>query len=178
MDIVKTDVHVQAVAKNTLHWEARWWYYGHNGHVRTNRGSYLICDNGHLRWPTTICPFTRVSSGSAEGYFSSNLEGVRKDVECTFRILKKRWRILNNGFFHRRIDVCSNIFITCCWINNFLYGGLTAEEREHEEMEEDGEEESEQQSDEECKLLQAFLQRRQLLVKHLHLFRQKGPIRK
>ena len=45
-------------------------------------------------------------------------------------------------------------------------------------MEEDGEEESEQQSDEDCKLLQAFLQRRQLLVKHLHLFRQKGPIRK
>ena len=197
MDIVKTDVHVHAVAKNPLHREARWWYYGHDGHVRTNRGSYLICDNGYLRWPTTICPFTRVGSGSAEGYFSSNLEGVRKDVECTFGILKKRWRILNNGFFHRRIDVCSNIFITCCWINNFLLddvmersnvrvgrgapidedgiwlSGLTAEEREHEEMEEDGE----QQSDDDCELSQHFLQRRQLLVKHLHLFRQKGPIR-
>jgi hypothetical protein len=56
--------------------------------------------------------------------------------------------------------------------------GLRTEEREHEEMEEDGEEESEQQSDEDRELSQAFLQRRQLLVKHLHLFRQKGPIRK
>ena len=44
--------------------------------------------------------------------------------------------------------------------------------------EEDGEEEIEDNSDKDHELLQAFLQRRQLLVKHLHLFRQKGPIRK
>jgi len=88
--------------------------------VRTNRGSYLIFDNGYRCWPMTICPFTRVSCASAEGYFLSYLEGVRKDVECMFGILKKRWRILNYGFFHREMEVCSNIFITCCWLNNFL----------------------------------------------------------
>ncbi len=88
--------------------------------MRTNRGSYLIFDNGYRCWPMTICPFTRVSCASAEGYFSSNLEGVRKDVECTFGILKKRWRVINNGFFHREMEICSNIFITCCWLNNFL----------------------------------------------------------
>jgi hypothetical protein len=26
------------------------------------------------------------------GYFSSNLESVRNDVECLFGILKKRWK--------------------------------------------------------------------------------------
>ena len=147
----------------------------------------------------TICPFTRVYCASAEGYFSSNLEGVRKDVECTFGILKKRWRVLNNGFFHREMEICSKIFITCCWLNNFLLdlmersnvrvgrgapidddgiwlSGTTEKEREQEETDEEDEEESEEESEEDCKLSQAFLQRRGLLVKHLHLFRQKGAI--
>jgi hypothetical protein len=52
---------------------------------------YLICDNGYLRWPTTICPFTRRSNSSPEEYFSTNIESVHKDMECTFRIIKKRW---------------------------------------------------------------------------------------
>jgi hypothetical protein len=74
MDIVKTDVHVHARKKNRLHRETWWSYYSHDGHVRTNRVSYLICDNGYLRWPTTVCPFTWVRCASAEGYFLSNLE--------------------------------------------------------------------------------------------------------
>ena len=31
------------------------------------------------------------------GYFNGNLESVRKDVECTYGILKKRWRCLDYG---------------------------------------------------------------------------------
>ncbi len=55
--------------------------------------------------------------------------------------------------------------------------GMTEEEQEQEEMdEEDKEDDSEEESDEDRKLSQAFLQRRGLLVKHLHLFRQKGEI--
>ena len=45
MDIVKMDIHVHALSKNRLHREARWWYYGHDGHVRSNCGSYLISDD-------------------------------------------------------------------------------------------------------------------------------------
>jgi hypothetical protein len=167
MDIIKTDAHVHAMTKNRLHREARWSNYGHDGYVRTNRGSYLISDNGYLHRPTTICPFTRVNCASAEGYFLLNLEGVCKDVECTFRILKKKWRVLNNGFFHREMEICSKIFITCCWLNNFLLdlmersnvrvgrgapidddgiwlSGTTEKEREQEETDEEDEEESEE----------------------------------
>ena len=55
------------------------------------------------------------------GYFSSNLEGVCKYVECTFEILKKRWHVLNDGFFHQEMEeVCEKICITCCWLNNLL----------------------------------------------------------
>jgi len=48
MDIVKTDSYVKSMTKSRLHRDARWSYYGDQGHVRTNRGSYLICDNGYL----------------------------------------------------------------------------------------------------------------------------------
>jgi hypothetical protein len=54
-----------------------------------------------------------------------------------------------------------------------MLSGMTEEEkREQEEMDEEDKEESEEESDEDRELLQAFLQRRGLLVKHLHLFCQ------
>ena len=45
---------------------------------------------------------------------------MRKDVKCTFGILKKRWRILNNGLEYRDMRVCEKIFVACCWLHNFL----------------------------------------------------------
>ena len=81
---------------------------------------YLICDNGYLRWPTSIFPYTHVDLASTEGYFSSNLESVRKDVKCTFGILKKQWRILHYGLHYRDIKKCEKIFVTCCCLHKFL----------------------------------------------------------
>ena len=82
--------------------------------IRNKRGAYLICDNGYLH-----C-YVGEPSSKVEGYFTSNLESVRKDVECTFGILKKRWKILNGGFIYRDIQVCEKIFITCACLHNFL----------------------------------------------------------
>jgi hypothetical protein len=70
---------------------------------------------GRIRFPPT-----NADSASLEGYFSTNLESVRKDVECTFGILKKRWRVLNDGFYYHDINTCEKIFVTCCCLNNFL----------------------------------------------------------
>ena len=69
---------------------------------------YLICDNGYLGWLQSICPYMAPTVASLEGYFSSNLKSVRKDVECTFGILKRRWKILNNGLLYRDIKICEN----------------------------------------------------------------------
>ena len=57
---------------------------------------------------------------SAEGYFSSNLESMRKDVECTFGILKKRWKILGNGLLYRDIKICEKIFVMAVCLHNML----------------------------------------------------------
>ena len=149
---------------------------------------YLICDNVYLRWPTTICPFTRMDKSTPEGFFSTNIESVRKDVECTFGILKKRWRIFNNGFYYRDIVTCEKIFVTCCCLNNYLLDlmettnvrvgrGWSLESNSiwFSGPNNDTLEETDQESD---RLLSTqFLQQRNLLVKHLYLFRQKGKIK-
>ena len=187
MDIVKTDKSVEAIRKWPLFRDARWAYYDKNGRVRTNKGAYLICDNGYLRWPTTICPFTRVDNASAEGYFTTHIESIRKDVECTFGILKKRWRILNHGFFYRKVATCEKIFVTCCWLNNFL---LDLMERPNVHIGRGGPvgddgvwlsghlfDEPPQDSDNIDRILsEQFTQRRSQLVQHLHMFRKNGAI--
>ncbi len=179
MDIVKTDEYVHEVRSKRLFRDAQWSYYNHNGHVRQANGMYLICDNGYLHWPTTICPFTRRSNSSPEGYFSTNIESVRKDVECTFGIIKKRWRILNNGFYQRNIVKFDKFFVTCCCLNNFM---LDLMERTNVRvgrgapMDDDGIWLSGPRDDEpeetDCVLLTLFDQRRNLLVNHLYLFRK------
>ena len=183
MDIIKTDEYVHEVRSKHLFCNAHWSYYNHNGQVRQANGMYLICDNGYLRWPTTICPFTRTSNSSPEGYFSMNIESVRKDVECTFGIIKKRWRILNNGFYQRDIVKCDKIFVTCCCLNNFM---LDLMERTNvrvgrgDPMGDDGiwlSGPRDVEPEETDRLLSMqFEQRRFLLVNHLYLFRKLGNI--
>ena len=98
--------------------KVEWCYYCPDGNVETSVGAYLVCDNGYLRWPTTICPFLHIQKTTLEGYFSSNLESVRKDVECVFGILKKCWKILDYEFRFRNMEMCANIFVTCCCLHN------------------------------------------------------------
>ena len=82
--------------------------------VRTSKGMYLISNNGYLSWLTII------ESTTLEGFFSTNLESVQKDVECTFGILKKLRKVLNNGVLFHGIAVCEKMFTTCCCLHNFL----------------------------------------------------------
>jgi hypothetical protein len=81
---------------------------------------YLICNNGYLRWPTSIFPYLQADKSAVKGYFSTNLESVQKDVECTFGILKKWWKVLNHGFKFCKMEQWEKIFIACCILHNFL----------------------------------------------------------
>ena len=51
------------------------------------KGAWLIVDNGYLSWPVTVPPIKRTVSRK-EIRFLQWLESIRKDVECTFGILK------------------------------------------------------------------------------------------
>ena len=66
-------------------------------------------------------PFKNQIDGSAESKWSKNLESVRKDVECTFGILKKRFLFLKNPIQHHFPEKIENAFVTCCALHNWLH---------------------------------------------------------
>ena len=48
------------------------------------------------------------------------LESMQKDVECTFGILKGRWRILKSGIRLHGVDVADNIWKTYYALHNMM----------------------------------------------------------
>lgn len=127
--IVRLDATVSLIRRQWYK-DVQWSYFDLEGNVKSSRGIYLICDGGYLRWKTLICPYQNAHCGSRQGYFSSNLETVRKDVECTFGILKKRWRILDFGLHYRNIEKCEKIFIACCILHNMMTDEITSDDRQ------------------------------------------------
>jgi hypothetical protein len=77
---------------------------------------YVIVENVYLQWLCTVPSFT-VTSDVDEICWSKWLESMRKDVECTFGILKGRWRILKSGIQIQGVDAVYNIWLTCCVMN-------------------------------------------------------------
>jgi hypothetical protein len=80
---------------------------------------YNIYIDGYLNWPTTVPPM-KVTVDRAEIRFSAWLESMRKDVECTFGILKGRWRILKTGIKLQGVISADEIWKTCCALHNWL----------------------------------------------------------
>jgi len=75
-----------------------------------------------------VPPFT-ITSDIDEIRWSKWLESMRKDVECTFGILKGRWRILKSGIRLQGVDAVNNIWLICYALHNWLLeiDGLNAE---------------------------------------------------
>ena len=82
-------------------------------------GAYVLVDNGYVNWSTIIPPMKNPTKIS-EAIYSKWLESLRKDVECTFGILKCRWRILKTGIRVHNTLAADNIFLTCCALHNIL----------------------------------------------------------
>ena len=82
-------------------------------------GAWLIVDNGYLEWSVTIPPM-KDTMYYKETRWSEWMESMRKDVECTFGILKGRFRILKAGVRCHGVDVTDKIWKTCCALHNVL----------------------------------------------------------
>ena len=57
------------------------------GENENHSGAWVLVDGGYLNWSTLICPF-KDSISVKEQRWSRWAESMRKDVECTFGILK------------------------------------------------------------------------------------------
>ena len=82
-------------------------------------GIWLILNNGCLDWSVTVPPLKHCQT-HAEKRWSKWIEGMQKDVECTFGIMKGRFRVLKNGICVRGPAATDNIWLPCCALHNFL----------------------------------------------------------
>lgn len=98
--------------------------YDDSGTLRICKGGYLLVDGGYHNISCFVDPVHH-ANGLKEVHWSEFLESVRKDVECTFGILKQRFRILRNGLQYDR-EVSNAIVKTCAILHNMLlvYDGL------------------------------------------------------
>ena len=83
------------------------------------RGAWGLVDNGYHRWACTQAP-DKVSLLRANERLSEWIESFRKDAECTFGILKGRWRILQTGIRLEGPQAADNVWLTCCALHNLL----------------------------------------------------------
>jgi hypothetical protein len=117
--IVQYDGLVDRVRNNENFTNHTYELYTKDGTTRLVRGCYFICDQGYHRW--NVLQNTDPDALSVEERtLSRYIECLRKDVECTFGQLVKRFRILKIPFlFHERSRV-ENVVFACMILHNFL----------------------------------------------------------
>ena len=76
-------------------------------------------DNGYLNRSCTVPPMKDPITYQ-QIRFSEWLESMRKDTECTFSSLKKRFAILKYRIRSGTIEQCDKIWHTCCLLHNLL----------------------------------------------------------
>ena len=82
-------------------------------------GVWFIVDNGYLAWSCTVPPVKDGITYKAIR-FSEWLESMRKDIECTFGIVKGRFAILRYGTRLHSIAKCDQLWLTCLALHNLL----------------------------------------------------------
>ena len=113
------DKMLQHIRSGQLYADKQFHLYGDDGRPVTWKGYYLLCDGGYHRWRCMQCP-NKYPAGQYEHSWSKRLESVRKDVECTFGILKTRFRILKNTIRLQTKERIDNVFFTCSILHNML----------------------------------------------------------
>lgn len=82
--------------------------------------NWLIIDNGYQAWVVLVPP-SKVSTSRKKISWSQWLESLRKGIECTFGILKGRWRVLKAVVqVHGTADADLIWKTTCCALHNML----------------------------------------------------------
>jgi hypothetical protein len=85
----------------------------------TYTGVYVIVDNRYLPWSCTLPPFSMTNKIDKTRWLKW-IESMRKDIECTFGILKGRWRILKSGVRISGVVNVDKVWVSCCALHNWL----------------------------------------------------------
>lgn len=118
--IVKEDLVPKSLHNGSYWLRYRKWFWKQiDGSLVEHEGYWLLVDGGYLRWPSLICPIKYDTSRKVRT-LAKDLKSVRKDVECCFGSLKKRFKCLKA--WSELHDLCNidNQFVVCCMIHDML----------------------------------------------------------
>ena len=92
---------------------------GKNGNVveTTYKRFWFMVGNSCLNWSSTS-PQAKDGTSYKVIRFSEWLESMRKDVECTFSILKGSLSILQHVLRLEKVLHCDQTWLTCCALCN------------------------------------------------------------
>lgn len=83
-------------------------------------GAWIIVDGGYHKWEVTQAA-SKIDQNPFYAQWRTQMESVRKDIECFFGRLKARFRLLKTPVsFHKKIDI-DNAFFTCVGLQNMLH---------------------------------------------------------
>jgi len=83
------------------------------------RGLWALCDGGYHKWAHTICGMKHADELEWKAW-SGLCESTRKDVECVFGILKKRFQVLKNATLVADAASCEITIKMCTILHNML----------------------------------------------------------
>lgn len=85
--VVRFDGFVTDVQRGSYLQDNKFNLVNEEGDIENYTGAWILVDGGYLNWSTLICPYKNTIS-TREQRWSRWAESMRKDVECTFGILK------------------------------------------------------------------------------------------
>lgn len=110
---------IYPTSEGILHPEKKFFLYDSDGKLKEWSGLYAIVDGGYHEWRCLMAPLKHTLESDA-AMWTKRLESVRKNVECTFGVLKKRFRILRLPFSKRNPAHIDDTFRACCTLHNML----------------------------------------------------------
>ena len=120
MTIVKFDGFVTDVRFGKLFTESEFKIQVDEKRWAIEKGLYLLVDGGYHKWKIMQCPLKHTVEVE-KSRWSEFAESVRKDVECAFGILKKRFQLLKNAItWHSKNDIDNAVF-SCVILHNMLH---------------------------------------------------------
>lgn len=117
--IVQYDAFIQSIKNKVKYADVEFSVVNEAGEEEFLKGLYLIVDNGYPKWCCLQNPEKWTTDVDVIAW-SRQLESVRKDIECTFGILKGRFRILKIPVLFQSQAIVDNIFKTCCVLHNLI----------------------------------------------------------
>lgn len=117
--VVRYDKFQQAMQSEQEYTDFRYKIYTAIGQEEEMKGVYTLCDGGYHKWLTSICGSKHADAADLKGW-SGLCESVRKDVECVFGILKKRFAILAGRFLNYESADIDRTVKVCCILHNMV----------------------------------------------------------